>query len=83
MIESVLVTVCDNTGFSVDLDIPAQERWDAIMPKLLEILSLLESDKFPRDREYLFSCNNKKISEGCSLAESGIWDGSYIQVYQI
>ena len=80
MIESALVSIQNNQNFSIDLDIPAREKWGSIKEKLSEILILLEPDIFTNQKKYLYIFENQMIGDEETLFEIGAYDGSIITV---
>jgi len=80
MQNSSLITVSDHNGFSIDVEIPTQEKLKDIKLKLIELLSMLDYEKFNKNMDYSFYHEETLIDEEDTLFDANVWDGSILTV---
>jgi hypothetical protein len=75
--DSFIVTVANEQwDFEADLEIPAFVSFAEFKDKLLEILKIIDGDKFRNWRDYCLRYKNHTLAGGDTLARVGAFDGS-------
>ncbi|GHS95056.1 hypothetical protein AGMMS50276_09320 [Synergistales bacterium] len=73
----------DVSIFEVDLEIPSHLPFSELKNKMLEILRILDNDKFSGCRDYRLEFKERAIANDETMARIGAFDGSVLRLYPI
>lgn len=79
-VDKIITTVVLSKRASIDMELPVFLPIGELKPKILETVKVIYSDEWNEIFEINLKFMGRSLDDNTSLAASGVWDGSFLEV---
>ncbi len=79
-VDKIITTVVLSKRASIDMELPVFLPIGELKPKILETVKVIYSDEWNEFFEINLKFMGRSLDNNTSLAASGVWDGSFLEV---